>query len=94
MKNNDFFKYSGLGMEFGITVLMFVFLGVYLDRKFNTIPLFTLLLSLVGFSSAVYLMYKTLGRMQKSDQENIKKIFDKKNKQKSAQNTEINSKEK
>ncbi len=76
MKNNNFFKYSGLGMEFGITVLMFVFLGVYLDRKFSTMPLCTLGLSLVGFSSAIYLMYKTLGRMQQSDEQSSRKKSD------------------
>ncbi len=92
MKHNDFFKYSGLGMEFGITVLMFVFLGVYLDRKFGTMPLCTLGLSLVGFSSAVYLMYKTLGRMQKLDDQNIKEMSNKKNKPNTTQNSAIDDK--
>ncbi len=71
MRNNEFFKYSGLGLEFGITVLMFVFLGLYLDKKFNTMPLFILVMSLVGFSSAVYLMYKTFERMKRDDKETL-----------------------
>ncbi len=80
MRNNDFFKYSGLGLEFGITVLMFVFLGLYLDKKFNTMPLFILIMSLVGFSSAVYLMYKTFERMKKDDEKSTSKKSQENNK--------------
>ncbi len=69
MKNNKFFKYSGLGIEFATTILLFVFFGVFLDKKLNTLPLFTLLLTLVGFSSAVYLMYKTFKQMEKLDKD-------------------------
>lgn len=66
MKNpNEFFKYSSLGIEFAATVLIFIFLGLYFDKKFNTIPLFILIGSFVGFTGGIYLLLKAAKQMEK-----------------------------
>ncbi len=72
MKYNNLLKFSTLGIEFGTTILVFVFLGLFLDKKFNTLPLFTLILMFFGFGSAVYLLYRTFKRMQKLEKEDSK----------------------
>ncbi len=70
MKYNNLLKFSTLGIEFATTVLVFVFIGLFLDKKLNTLPLFTLLLMFFGFGSAVYLLYKASKRMQNLEKEN------------------------
>ena len=52
--------YTGLGIQLGATVVVFFFIGYYLDRHLGTIPLFTLLGTFVGAGGAFYSIYRKL----------------------------------
>lgn len=56
---NSYFKYSALGMQMVITIILFVALGRYLDRllQFHK-PWFTLLLAIVASIGVIILMVK------------------------------------
>lgn len=58
---NQFLKYTSLALQLGITIAVFTFLGRYLDQKYETVtPWFTVLGSLFGVSSGLYLALKGL----------------------------------
>ena len=50
--------YAGLGIQLGATVVVFFFLGYYLDRYFGTLPLFTILGTFVGAGATFYSIYR------------------------------------
>ncbi len=76
MENNqkkDFLYALGLGMQMGLLVVFpmiaFLLLGIFLDKKFNTAPLF--LISLVIFSIIVTIVdvrYLVLPFIEKNSQ--------------------------
>ena len=76
MENNqkkDFLYALGLGMQMGLLVVLpmiaFLLLGIFLDKKFNTAPLF--LISLVIFSIIVTIVdvrYLVLPFIEKNSQ--------------------------
>ncbi len=80
MENNqkkDFLYALGLGMQMGLLVVLpmiaFLLLGIFLDKKFNTAPLF--LISLVIFSIIVTIVdvrYLVLPFIEKNSQKNNK----------------------
>ncbi len=52
---NNFIKYSSLGMQMGIIILVGVFGGFKLDQLLNIkFPIFTILLSIISVSLAIY----------------------------------------
>ena len=60
---NDFYKYSGMAIQMGITITAAVYGGIALDDRLETeTPWFTLLLSLVGVGAAIYIVIKTTTR--------------------------------
>ncbi len=69
--SNGFSKYarfSGLGVQMGLIIGLFTWLGVYLDEKHqNETPWWTLGLSLFGVSTSLYLMIKEVINMNKDE---------------------------
>ncbi len=64
-KNNfRYLKYLGLGSQLAATVLVTVFLGLWLDKKLNTSPFLTIVLSLLGVFSALYNFIKTVTELE------------------------------
>lgn len=60
---NDFYKYSGMAIQMGITIAAAVYGGIALDEKLGLdTPWFTLLLSLIGVAAAIYIVIKTTAR--------------------------------
>jgi len=60
---NDFYKYSGMAIQMGITITAAVYGGIALDDWLETeTPWFTLMLSLVGVGAAIYIVIKTTSR--------------------------------
>ncbi|MEM9050506.1 MAG: AtpZ/AtpI family protein [Bacteroidota bacterium] len=60
---NDFYKYSGMAIQMGITIFLCVYAGIALDKKLNSeTPWFTLLLSLFGVGAAVYIIIRTTSK--------------------------------
>jgi F0F1-type ATP synthase assembly protein I len=57
-KVQAFGTYAGLGIQLGGSVLVFFFLGYYLDGYLGTLPLFTILGTFIGAGAAIYSIYK------------------------------------
>ena len=53
-QGRDWVKYSGLGFQMIATICVFTFLGIYLDGYFETDPILTVVLSLVGVAAGLY----------------------------------------
>ncbi len=53
-------KYAGVGLQFAVSVLLFLYLGQWLDRRYGTGPWGVLGGVLVGASAAFYSMYRRL----------------------------------
>ena len=51
---------AGLGMQFFASILLFVYVGNWLDRRFGTSPLFLLGGLFVGGGGAFYASYRRL----------------------------------
>lgn len=61
-------RFSGLGIQMGIIIGGFAWLGTFLDKKYHTnTPWWTVGLSLFGVGAAMYLMIK---EVIKSNREN------------------------
>jgi F0F1-type ATP synthase assembly protein I len=55
-------KYAGLGVQLAASILIFVFLGQWLDRKAGTGGLFTILGAFLGFGGTMYGLIRSLNR--------------------------------
>ena len=51
-RGSDFARYAGLGVQFGVTVVVLALAGYWLDRRVGTLPLFLLLGVFLGFLGA------------------------------------------
>lgn len=62
--------YAGLGLQFVIALLVFLYLGQWVDRKLGTDPVFLLIGVFVGAGAAFYSMYrKLMGAQEREEQE-------------------------
>lgn len=52
--------YLGLGLQLAVTVAAMVFLGIWLDKKFDTSPIFSIICSFLGIFAALYNFIKTV----------------------------------
>ena len=60
-KNKDWIKYSNLGFQIIVTLLLFGGIGYYLDTiTSNLAPLFLIIGLLVGVAVALYSLWKTI----------------------------------
>ena len=57
--------YLGLGVQLAATVLIMVFLGKWLDDKYQKSPLFVLLGTFIGISAGLYNLIKTVLSLEK-----------------------------
>ncbi|MBV6520688.1 MAG: hypothetical protein MNPFHGCM_00806 [Gemmatimonadaceae bacterium] len=60
--------YVGLGLQFALSILLFLYLGQWIDRKLGTAPLFLILGVFVGAGAAFYSMYRTLMAGQRDEE--------------------------
>ena len=51
-------KYTGMAFQMIVTILVFVFGGIYLDEYLGTDPWATVVLSLVGVAAGLYVSLK------------------------------------
>ena len=58
--HNSFIKYSGLAAQMGGVIFLGVYLGKYLDDKFDTDKVFTLILSLLSVIGSMYIAIKSV----------------------------------
>ncbi len=52
-------NYLGLGTQLAVTILAMVFLGIWLDGKFSTTPVLTLVFSFIGIFGGLYNFIKS-----------------------------------
>ena len=66
-------SYAGVGLQFAISIVAFLFLGQWVDRKLGSSPVFLLAGVFIGGSAAFYSMYRRLAAAQKADDERRKR---------------------
>ncbi len=52
--------YAGFGIQLGVTIVAFCFLGYYLDGRLGTLPILTILGTFIGAGAAFYSIYRKL----------------------------------
>ncbi len=52
--------YLGLGMQLAITVTVMVFIGIWLDEKFEFSPVFTIVFASLGIFAGLYNFIKSV----------------------------------
>lgn len=57
--------YLGLGLQLAVTVVVMVFLGIWLDDKFGTKPWLTVTFSFLGIAAALYNFLKSVLKSDK-----------------------------
>jgi ATP synthase protein I len=57
--------YLGLGMQLAITVAVMVFLGIWLDGKFSTTPILTVIFAFLGVIAGMYNFIKSVIKPRK-----------------------------
>lgn len=65
-------SFAGAGLQFAITLVIFLFLGQWIDKKLGTSPTFLLAGVFIGGAGAFYSMYRRLSAAQKADDERRK----------------------
>jgi ATP synthase protein I len=53
-------KYAGLGLQFAVSILAFLYAGQWVDRKLETSPLFLIIGVFVGAAASFYAIYRSL----------------------------------
>ena len=61
----DYAPYLGLGVQLAASIIIMVFIGIWLDGKFNTSPFLTLLFSVLGIAAGMYNFIKSVTRLDK-----------------------------
>lgn len=61
-------RYAGIGLQFAFSVLFFLWVGQWLDRRLATAPLFLYLGVFTGAGGAFYSMYRSLMADQRRDE--------------------------
>ncbi len=66
-------SFAGAGLQFAVSIILFVFLGQWADRRFGTSPLFLLAGVFIGGGGAFFSMYRRLTAAQRADDERRKR---------------------
>ena len=69
LSGNDF---AGAGIQFAVTLVLFIFAGSWLDKRYGTSPLFILAGVLIGGGGSFYLLYRKVTEAQRADDEKRK----------------------
>lgn len=62
-------RYAGLGLQFVVSILFFLWVGQWLDRRLGTDPLFLYVGVFTGAGGAFYSMYRTLMADQRREEQ-------------------------
>jgi F0F1-type ATP synthase assembly protein I len=66
-KNPGPMRYAGLGIQLAISLLLFVWIGQWADRKLGTGGLLTILAALLGFGGTMYSVIRRLNKEGKDE---------------------------
>jgi F0F1-type ATP synthase assembly protein I len=61
-------SYAGLGLQFLASILIFLYAGQWLDRRFGTKGIITVVSVLLGAGAAFYSLYRRLMADQRRDE--------------------------
>jgi len=61
--------FAGVGIQFAVAIIAFLYAGQWLDRRIGTSGVFTIIGVFVGASAAFYNMYRRISAAQKKDDE-------------------------
>ena len=61
--------FAGVGMQFAVAIVVFLFAGQWLDKRLGTNGLFTIAGVFVGGGAAFYVMYRKITAAQRRDDE-------------------------
>jgi F0F1-type ATP synthase assembly protein I len=56
--DQDWARYSGIGIQFVVIVVLFYWLGAFLDSKFDAKPIWTVVFTLFGLGAGFYHLIK------------------------------------
>lgn len=59
IKKKDHLLIAGLGLEFALIMCLGFFCGYYFDKKFSSMPVFTILGSALAFAFGIYVVVKS-----------------------------------
>ena len=59
--------FAGIGLQFAVSVVLFVFAGQWLDRRLGTGPIFLIAGAFLGAGGSFYSMYRKLMAAQAKD---------------------------
>jgi hypothetical protein len=57
-------EFAGVGLQFAITIVVFAFAGVWLDRRLGASPWFTVVMVFAGATLGFWSMYRRVSRPQ------------------------------
>lgn len=60
-------NFAGAGLQFAVSIVAFLLLGQWADRKLGTSPIFLLIAVFIGGSAAFYSMYRKITAAQRAD---------------------------
>jgi len=61
--------FAGVGLQFAVAIVIFLFVGQWVDEKLGTSGLFTIAGVFIGAGAAFYLMYRKISAAQRRDDE-------------------------
>jgi ATP synthase protein I len=61
-------RYAGLGVQLAASILLFVWVGQWLDRKLGTGGLITVVAAFLGFGGTMYWLIRSLTRKDDGEQ--------------------------
>ncbi len=63
-KSNVYLRFSSVGLQMGVIIAFFTWLGTFLDKKqVNETPVWTICLSLFGVAASLYLVIREVRRI-------------------------------
>lgn len=65
--DNKVAQYSGLGLTLAFTILLFFWIGKWIDEKAGTTVVFTLILTFIGFAAGFYSFYLNIKKLTEED---------------------------
>ena len=69
----SFIQYSGLGIQLAATIIVFLFIGIWLDGKFGTKFIFTLVFTFLGFIGVIYKLIAVTKELDRKNKEKDEK---------------------
>ena len=62
-------EFAGVGIQFAVAIIVFLYAGQWLDNRLGTNGLFTIAGVFIGAGAAFYNMYRKISSAQKQDEE-------------------------